>query len=135
MKRNMHKYSLDAYGRINLTTAQRRVARAILANTRKGKPSTNSTLIDFGIMPNQASPRTGEMLKMWTEERRPFVLDGEAYALIDVGEHLNNGKYKATALELRPFALVRAEYERQRLERAAETQTQIVAAGTQAQLF
>ena len=111
MKTNMHKNSLAAYKALNLTKAQEKVARAILANTRKGVPSTNSTLLEYNIFPNEASPRTGEMLKMWNEYRQPFVLDGEEYALVVVGRQINPRSNKeADIFQLQPFAVVRAKW-------------------------
>ena len=84
--------------------------RAILANTKAGKPSTNSTLTDHNIMPNEASPRTGELLKI-AEEGNAFVLDGEEYALVVVGTQLNPRTNRpADKLEVVPFAVVRTKF-------------------------
>jgi hypothetical protein len=115
----VHSNSLAAYKQINLTKAQERVMRAILANTIAGKHSTNSTLTEYNIMPNEASPRTGELLKM-AEDGNAFLLDGEEYALVVIGQQVNpRSKRVADILQVVPFAVVRAEWLRKQAERAA----------------
>lgn len=126
MKTNVHQNSLEAYRKINLTAAQAKVARAILNETRYGRPATLDSLFHrYGIMPS-SSGRITEM-KTIAENGQAFVIDGEEYALVCVGKQLTSGGNKADAFKLESFAVVRQAWlEKQAaLQIGVQTQMQL----------
>jgi hypothetical protein len=125
MKTAMHQNSLTAYRSLNLTHSQATVARAILKETRAGRAVTGYALIErYGIMQNQSSPRIKELREM-TEQGKPFVLDGEEYALIVVDRVLNPSGRPADAYKLESFAVVREKWLQQQAARQIGVQTEM----------
>lgn len=106
----IHANSIAAYKRLNLTNSQMRVARAILNETRRGRPaSIDSLFLKYGIMPNVSSPRIGELKKM-AEACEAFTIDGEEWAIVFVGKVETSSNKKADAFNLEKFAVVRAAW-------------------------
>lgn len=104
-----HANSREAYRRLNLTNSQMKVARAILNETRHGRPATIDSLFRrYGIMPT-SSGRITELKEM-AKECQAFAIDGEEYALVFVGKEKTAGGDTAGAYKLEKFAVVRAAW-------------------------
>jgi len=105
-----HANSREAYKTLILTASQMKVARAILKETKAGRPaSIDSLFLKYGIMPNISSPRIGELKKM-AEACKAFPLDGEEYAMVFVEKVTTSSNKKADAYKLERFDVVRAAW-------------------------
>lgn len=123
----VHENSLAAYGKMNLTAAQMKVARAILNETRRGRAATIDSLFHrYGILPN-SSGRITELKRM-AADCIAFEIDGEEWALVCVGRETTASGNTADAFQLEKFSVVRAKYLQEKERREAIT-------GKQATMF